>query len=145
MTTLPAMLRDLKAIGATNAAQARPRALMGRRRWQRALGALDATRRDGRIPATFEVIYGHAWKVAPTRTARRPRDRAFRAAPRLNWRAPGAIGLLDRRSIPRAAGRGIAAPGFQSPKGCEKLSRDIASGRMGARTRCVHLHDRQID
>jgi malonyl-CoA O-methyltransferase len=63
-----AMLRDLKAIGATNAAHARPRALMGRRRWQRALAALDASRRDGRLTATFEVIYGHAWKVAPRRT-----------------------------------------------------------------------------
>ena len=64
----PAMLRDLKAIGATNAAHARPRALMGRHRWERALAALDAMRRDGRIPATFEVIYAHAWKVAPKRT-----------------------------------------------------------------------------
>ena len=42
---------------------------MGRRRWERALAALEAARRDGRIPATFEVIYGHAWKVAPKRTA----------------------------------------------------------------------------
>jgi malonyl-CoA O-methyltransferase len=65
----PALLRDLKAIGATNAMRARPRALMGRGRWERALASLDAARRDGRIPATFEVIYGHAWKVAPTRTA----------------------------------------------------------------------------
>jgi malonyl-CoA O-methyltransferase len=64
----PAMLRDLKAIGATNATSGRPRALMGRRRWERALAALEAMRRDGRIPATFEVIYGHAWKAAPART-----------------------------------------------------------------------------
>ena len=64
----PAMLRDLKAIGATNATRARPRALMGRARWERALALLEAARRDGRIPATFEVIYGHAWKVAPRRT-----------------------------------------------------------------------------
>jgi len=64
-----AMLRDLKAIGATNATKARPRALMGRRRWERALASLEAARRDGRLPATFEVIYGHAWKVAPKRTA----------------------------------------------------------------------------
>jgi len=63
-----AMLRDLKAIGATNATRARPRALMGRRRFERALAALGAAARDGRIPATFEVIYGHAWKVAPRRT-----------------------------------------------------------------------------
>jgi malonyl-CoA O-methyltransferase len=64
----PAMLRDLKAIGATNATRARSRALMGRARWARALAALDAVRQDGRIPATYEVIYGHAWRVAPQRT-----------------------------------------------------------------------------
>jgi len=63
-----AMLRDLKAIGATNATRARPRALMGRHRFERALAALEAAGRDGRIPATFEVIYGHAWKVPPRRT-----------------------------------------------------------------------------
>ena len=48
------------------------RTLTGRRRFERALAALDATpgrAPDGRIPATFEVIYGHAWKGAPRRTA----------------------------------------------------------------------------
>ena len=63
-----AMLRDLKAIGATNAALGRARGLMGRRRFSRVLAALEAMRRDGRIPSTWEVVYGHAWKVAPTRT-----------------------------------------------------------------------------
>jgi len=43
--------------------------LMGRMRWQRMLGALDALRHEGRIPATFEVVYGHAWKGEPKRTA----------------------------------------------------------------------------
>ena len=42
---------------------------MGRDRWRRMLAALERMRRDGRIPATFEVIYGHAWKVAPKKTA----------------------------------------------------------------------------
>lgn len=64
-----AMVRDLKAIGATNAAASRTRGLMGRGRWRRAMAALDAMRRDGRIPATFEVVHGHAWKAAPNRTA----------------------------------------------------------------------------
>jgi malonyl-CoA O-methyltransferase len=43
---------------------------MGRERWRHALEALDATRAGpaGRVTATFEVIYGHAWKAAPTRT-----------------------------------------------------------------------------
>ncbi len=66
----PAMTRELKAIGATNAMRGRGRGLMGRERWHKALLALLRTRADdGRIPATFEVIYGHAWKAAPTRTA----------------------------------------------------------------------------
>jgi malonyl-CoA O-methyltransferase len=70
-TEAPAMVRDLKAIGATNAAQGRPRGLMGRRRWERALHALEAMRGgppESRIPATFEVIYAHAWKALPART-----------------------------------------------------------------------------
>jgi malonyl-CoA O-methyltransferase len=32
------------------------------------LAALDATRRDGRLPASFEVVYGHAWKPEPRLT-----------------------------------------------------------------------------
>ena len=63
-----AMLAELKAIGATNRTRGRPRGLMGRRRFARATSALEALRRDGRIPATFEVIYGHAWKGAPRQT-----------------------------------------------------------------------------
>ena len=68
----PAFLRDLKAIGATNAAAGRARGLMGRRRWARVQEGLDAVRRespDGRLPATYEVIYGHAWKAPATTTA----------------------------------------------------------------------------
>ena len=63
-----ALLRELKSLGATNATRGRPHGLMGRARWQRMLAALDASRRDGRIPATFEVVYGHAWKGEPKRT-----------------------------------------------------------------------------
>ena len=29
------------------------------------LFALEAFRRDGRLPASFEIIYGHAWKPQP--------------------------------------------------------------------------------
>ena len=74
-----ALMRDLRAIGATNATIGRPRGLMGRERWRRTLAALDGMRRDGRIPATFEVIYGHAWKVAPKETAEGTADRPVRA------------------------------------------------------------------
>jgi malonyl-CoA O-methyltransferase len=59
------LMQDLKAIGAHNLTAGRPRGLMGRHRWQRMLAALEATRRDGRLPASFEVVYGHAWKPEP--------------------------------------------------------------------------------
>ena len=64
-----AMLAELKALGATNATRGRPRGLMGAARWRRMLAMLEKMRRDGRIPVTFEVIYGHAWKGEPRRTA----------------------------------------------------------------------------
>lgn len=63
-----ALMRDLKAIGARNAAAGRPRGMMGRRRWARMLAALESSRREGRLPATFEVVYGHAWKPEPRTT-----------------------------------------------------------------------------
>ena len=56
------LLRELKASGSTNAAATRRRGLTGARGWHRALSACDSTRIEGRVPATFEVIYGHAWK-----------------------------------------------------------------------------------
>jgi malonyl-CoA O-methyltransferase len=62
------LMHDLKAIGAHNVTAGRPRGMMGRQRWQRMLAALEATRRDGRLPASFEVVYGHAWKPEPRLT-----------------------------------------------------------------------------
>ena len=64
-----ALLAELKAIGATNRTRGRPHGLMGRARWSRAMRRLEALAKDGRIPATFEVVYGHAWKGEPRRTA----------------------------------------------------------------------------
>jgi malonyl-CoA O-methyltransferase len=59
-----AVMRDLKSIGARNATAGRPRALMGRARLQRVLLAYEAFRKDGRLPATYEVVYGAAWGSA---------------------------------------------------------------------------------
>jgi malonyl-CoA O-methyltransferase len=58
---LKSLMQDLKGIGAHNAACDRPRGMMGRMAWQRLQAAYEALRMDGRLPATFEVIYGHAW------------------------------------------------------------------------------------
>lgn len=63
-----AMLAELKAIGATNRTRGRPRGLTGRARWSRVTARLEALRHDGRIPATFEIVYGHAWKGEPRST-----------------------------------------------------------------------------
>lgn len=63
------LMRDLKAVGAQNAAAGRRRGLTGPQRWQRALAALENFRRDGRLPASFEIVYGHAWKPQPRAAA----------------------------------------------------------------------------
>jgi len=55
------LMRELKAIGATNADASRLRGLTGPARWRRAIEAYEAFRSDGRLPATYEVIYAHAW------------------------------------------------------------------------------------
>jgi len=58
------LMRDLKAIGAHNVTAGRPRALVGRLRLERMQDAYEALRRDGRLPATYEVIYGASWGAA---------------------------------------------------------------------------------
>jgi len=65
---VPALLRDLKASGETCAARDRQRGLMGRRAWERMLASYERERKEGRLPATIEVIYGHAWKGEPRTT-----------------------------------------------------------------------------
>jgi malonyl-CoA O-methyltransferase len=56
-----ALMRDLKAIGAHNATRGRPRGLTGRARMKGMRAAYERFRRDGRVPATFEVLYATAW------------------------------------------------------------------------------------
>ncbi len=55
------LMRDLKGIGAANAALERPRGLLGRTQLRALLAAYEPFRRDGKLPATYEVVYGHAW------------------------------------------------------------------------------------
>ncbi len=60
------LLRDLKALGAHNAAAGRSRGLTGKSHFARFREAYEALRVDGRIPATYEVVFGHAWAPAST-------------------------------------------------------------------------------
>ncbi len=55
------LLRELKAIGAHNVTSGRGHGLMGKRKWNAMLQHYELLRMDGRLPATFEVVYGHAW------------------------------------------------------------------------------------
>lgn len=62
-------LADLRASGQTCALAERARGLAGRGFLSALTGALDAGRRASRLEATFEVVYGHAWRVASQRAA----------------------------------------------------------------------------
>jgi malonyl-CoA O-methyltransferase len=64
-----ALMRDLKVIGAHNVTAGRPRGLTGRNALRGVEAAYEPARRDGRIPATYEVVYGAAWGTAGKRAA----------------------------------------------------------------------------
>jgi len=55
------LMRDLKGLGAHNVATGRHRALTGRRRLVALEAAYERFREAGRLPATYEVVYGLAW------------------------------------------------------------------------------------
>ncbi|MGQ0384216.1 MAG: malonyl-ACP O-methyltransferase BioC [Gammaproteobacteria bacterium] len=56
-----ALMRDLRAMGAQNAAIDRARGLTGRGRLRAVEAAYEQFRRDGRLPASCEVVFGQAW------------------------------------------------------------------------------------
>ncbi|MGH8431940.1 MAG: hypothetical protein ACREUF_16215 [Solimonas sp.] len=58
---LRALMRDLKAIGAQNACTGRSRGLTVLRRLRQVEQAYEGFRRDGLLPATYEVVFGQAW------------------------------------------------------------------------------------
>ncbi|MEO8409120.1 MAG: malonyl-ACP O-methyltransferase BioC [Propionivibrio sp.] len=67
--TFDDLLRELRQAGAGCAMHARRHGLTGRATWSAARANYERLARDGRLPATFEVVYGHAWKAAPKKTA----------------------------------------------------------------------------
>lgn len=56
-----AVMRDLKAIGAHNATAGRAKGLSGKGFLQRLRAGYETFRRDGQLPATYEVVFVHAW------------------------------------------------------------------------------------
>lgn len=55
------LMKDLKTIGAHNVTAGRSRGLTGRARLTRVQAKYESFRREGQLPATYEVIYGAAW------------------------------------------------------------------------------------
>ncbi len=55
------LMRDLKAIGAHNVTAGRPQGLTGRRRFVAVEKAYESLRGEAGLPASYEVVYGHAW------------------------------------------------------------------------------------
>jgi malonyl-CoA O-methyltransferase len=60
---------DLKATGAHNATVGRARTLTSPRKFAAMQAAYEQFRQDGRLPATYEVVFAHAW--APEHATRR--------------------------------------------------------------------------
>jgi malonyl-CoA O-methyltransferase len=65
-----ALMRELKRIGARNAASQRARGLTGRNRLQRMIANYEQQRTAAGLPATFEVIFGAAFGPAVETRAR---------------------------------------------------------------------------
>ncbi|MDT8311280.1 MAG: methyltransferase domain-containing protein, partial [Methylophaga sp.] len=63
------MMRDLKLLGARNQLPGRRKGLTGKQALKNMLAAAEQFRlKDGQLPATYEVIYGHAWGAEKQQT-----------------------------------------------------------------------------
>ncbi len=70
---MKALWRELKASGARNIAQGRPRGLTGRSLFETLQSQAALALRNGVLPVTLEVVYGQAWTAEP-RPARRAQE-----------------------------------------------------------------------
>lgn len=66
------LMRELRAIGATNADAMRQRGWTGKAHLQQVCAAYEDFRRDGVLPATYEVVYAHALAPEPGQPRRTP-------------------------------------------------------------------------
>jgi malonyl-CoA O-methyltransferase len=55
------LMQDLKMLGAHNVTAGRRQTLTGKGRIQALTRAYESYRHDGVLPASYEVVYGHAW------------------------------------------------------------------------------------
>ena len=69
---LAALMNDLRGCGESNVATHRPRGLTGKARYQKMLDAYGSFRREGRYPASYEIIYGVAFAPADGQPVKTP-------------------------------------------------------------------------
>jgi malonyl-CoA O-methyltransferase len=69
-----AVAADLRATGARNAAVSRRRGLSSPRKFAAMQAAYEQFRQAGRLPATYEVVFAHAWAPALAAPRGEPRD-----------------------------------------------------------------------
>ena len=65
-TNVAALLHDLKAQGSSSTQELAHKGLAARNAYAKVVARYEAFRDgDARVPATFEIVYGHAWKPPP--------------------------------------------------------------------------------
>lgn len=69
------LIKDLKALGAGNSDTRRAKGLTGKGKFKKMISAYEKFREHGRLPATYEIIYGHAW--APLQESSRSTREVF--------------------------------------------------------------------
>ena len=55
------LMKDLKTLGASNADDDRSKGLTGKNKIKSLKSAYEKYRTEGRLPVTYEIVYGHAW------------------------------------------------------------------------------------
>jgi len=63
--TAMALMKDLKELGAHNVNSGRRRGLTGKDALQKMIASYEQFRQQGVLPASYEVVYGHAWCGEP--------------------------------------------------------------------------------
>ncbi len=56
------LMQELKSIGAHNVNKGRRKTLTGKKRLNKVISHYETFRADSKLPATYEVVYGHAWR-----------------------------------------------------------------------------------
>ena len=68
--TVMQIMKDLKTLGANNANSGRRRSLTGKKRLSTMMDEYEKLREEGKLPVTYEVVYGHAWLPEHARSRR---------------------------------------------------------------------------